>query len=303
MSKDKYVRSPWLTPTPFNQPRVDLTPAIIEQLNKLGYDNEWIATLTQEQIQGLLERRSVYAAADLTPETLQQLKDLGWPDDQIQQFNQAEVNAIIKYQQRNIYTAWAMGTAAPPEYFNVPFRETPDWLQQAWNNLHPRTVPLVEVYRTPVARIDPPGNDFYVRDIVAHKGGRVMSRYVPSYDSLSASTPQDQSLYFGGAVNLAPDEGIAVMDFWGDRYKHIDLYVHPQAYEPPQLLGPDLTDRQKKILAAIRSYTSAYRKELFRQHNVIPEELEALQSLGLIDRRNAITVMGRNVIGNEQAWF
>jgi hypothetical protein len=238
--------------------------------------------------------------ANLTPSVIDQLHNLGWADDMIHEFDQAEVDSILRHHQRNVFSP---STPAPPETFNVPFRETPDWLQEAWKNLHPRTVPNVEVYRTTVARIDPPGNDFYVRDIVAHKGGRVMSRYVPSYDSLMSSTPQDRSLYFGGAVNLAPDEGIAVMDFWGDRYKHIDLYVHPHAYEPPKLLGPDLTTRQKAILASIRSYTSAYRKELFREHDVVPGELEALQALGLIDRRNAITVMGRNVIGNEQAWF
>jgi hypothetical protein len=198
---------------------------------------------------------------------------------------------------------WIPSTGSPPESFNVPFKETPHWLQEAWNLIHPRTVPMVEVYRTTVARIDPPGNDYYVRDIVAHKDGRVIAHYVPSYDSLTASTPQDRSLYFGGAVRLGPGDAIATMDFWGDRYKKIDLYVHPEAYEPPKLLGPELTERQKKILASIRSYTSAYRKQLFGEHNVRPEEIGALQVLGLIDRRNAITVMGRNVIGNEQAWF
>jgi len=54
-----------------------------------------------------------------------------------------------------------------------------------------------------------------------------------------------------------------------------------------------------KILATIRAYTSKYRKEVFETHGVTQAELDELQKLGLIDRRGAITVIGRNVVGRE----
>jgi hypothetical protein len=182
----------------------------------------------------------------------------------------------------------------------VPFKDAPAWVQQEWRRLHPGSIPRVRVYRTTVARIGPPVFEYAVRDIAAHKAGRTMSRYVPSYESLLAATPEEKALYFGGAVKLGPDEAIAVMDYWGDRFKSIDLYVHPAAYEPPRLMAPSLTDRQMKILATIRAYTSAYRKEVFQANRVAQAELDELQRMGLIDRRGAITVMGRNVVGRER---
>jgi uncharacterized membrane protein (UPF0127 family) len=182
----------------------------------------------------------------------------------------------------------------------VPFKGAPAWVQQEWKRLHPGSVPRVRVYRTIVARIGAPVFEYAVRDIVAHKAGRTMSRYVPSYESLLAATPEEKALYFGGAVKLGPDEAVAVMNYWGDRFKSIDLYVHPAAYEPPQLVAPTLTDRQMRILATIRAYTSKYRKGVFQANRVTQAELDELQRMGLIDRRGAITVMGRNVVGRER---
>jgi len=185
------------------------------------------------------------------------------------------------------------------DVIEIPFKDAPAWVQEAWKQLHPGSIPRVKVYRTTVARIDPPFFEYAVRDIIAHKAGRTMSKYVPSYESLLAATPEEKALYFGGAVKLGPDEMIAVMDYWGDRFKSIDLYVHPAAYEPPKLIAPSLTDRQMKILGTIRAYTSAYRKEVFEANRVTQMELDELQRLGLIDRRGAITVLGRNVVGRE----
>lgn len=184
----------------------------------------------------------------------------------------------------------------------IPLRDAPEWVRTEWGRLHGRTRPEVQVHRTEVATIHPPTFEYAVRDIVAHKGGRTMRRYVPSYDTLLAVTPEQRALYFGGAVKLGPDDAIAVMDFWGPRYQMIDLYIHPLAYEPPRLIAPELTERQMKILATIRGYIGPYRKEVLRVHKVTTKELDELRRYGLIDARGAITTMGRNIVSKEDPW-
>lgn len=192
---------------------------------------------------------------------------------------------------------------SPPDTvpeIKIPFREAPDWVRDEWNRLHPGSRPQVSVYRTEVAKISEPVFDYAVRDIVAHKGNQTLSKYVPSYESLLSSTPEQKALYFGGAVRLAPDEAIAVMDFWGDRFKNIELYVHPSAYEPAKMVAPQLTERQLEILAAFRAYTSSYRGEKFEENKVTPTEIAELQNMGLVTRGNAITTLGRNVVGSHE---
>ena len=191
-------------------------------------------------------------------------------------------------------------TVETGDVIEIPLKDAPVWVQDAWKRLHQGSVPRVHIYRTNTARIDSPVFEYAVRDIVASKAGKTLSMYVPAYESLLASSPEEKALYFGGAVKLMPDEAIAVMDFWGDRFKSIDLYVHPAAYEPPKLVAPSLTSRQMKILATIRAYTSNYRREVFDTNVVTQSELDELQRLGLVDRRGALTVMGRNVVGREE---
>ncbi len=186
------------------------------------------------------------------------------------------------------------------DVIEMPFKDAPEWVQDAWKRLHPGSIPRVHVYRTNTARIDSPVFEYAVRDIVASKAGKTMTRYVPAYESLISASPEEKTLYFGGAVKLQPDEAVAVMDFWGGRFKSIDLYVHPAAYEPPKLIAPHLSSRQMKVLATIRAYTPRYRKEVFDTNSVTQGELDELQRLGLIDRRGALTVMGRNVVGREE---
>jgi len=192
--------------------------------------------------------------------------------------------------------------AVIPEPIIIPLRDAPEWVRSEWGRLHGRTKPEVRVHRTEVAEIHPPVFEYAVRDIVAHKGGETMRRYVPSYDTLLAVTPAQRALHFGGAARLGPDEAIAVMDYWGPRYQKIDLYIHPLAFEPPRLIAPELTERQMKILATTRAYIGSYRKEVFRVHRVTPTELDELRRYGLIDKRGAITTMGRNIVGREEPW-
>ncbi|MCL0088774.1 hypothetical protein M1O54_00165 [Dehalococcoidia bacterium] len=189
-----------------------------------------------------------------------------------------------------------------PEPILIPFAEAPKWVRKEWQWLYGRTRPRVELYRTEVARITPPTFEYAVRNIVAHKKGQIMRRYVPSYDTLLASTREDRTLYFGGGVKLKPGEAIAVMDYWGDRFQGIKLYIHPADYEPPKLIKPDLTERQMKILATISAYKPRYRREVLKAAKVTQDELDELRKMGLIDARGAITITGRNIVGAEDPW-
>jgi hypothetical protein len=183
----------------------------------------------------------------------------------------------------------------------IPFKDAPQWVQQAWKtgSYGFRTgVPRVYIHSTEEAKIDTPYSDYVVRDIYAkNKAGQVMEKYVPPYDSLISSTLEEQRLYFGGGVHLNQGDAIAVMDTGGG-IKTIDLYVHPLDYQPPELLVPKLTERQMKILASVRSFISLYRREVFEANNVTQRELDELRAMGLIDKRGAITLMGRNVVGD-----
>lgn len=62
---------------------------------------------------------------------------------------------------------------------------------------------------------------------------------------------------------------------------------------------PVLTDAEKFVLNCIGAYTSSYRAEEYRRKGLDERDVElikgTLHSKGLIDKRGAITVAGRNV--------
>ena len=183
----------------------------------------------------------------------------------------------------------------------VPFKETPNWLQQAWNEFEPGKRPRVHVNTGEVAKIGTPFHEGIVRRIVAHSSARGESRVksVPGYESLMGSPKGEQRLYFGGEVELTPGNSIAVMDSMPG-LSSISLYMHPDDFQPSAAIDPTLTTRQRKILATVRSFTSTYRRELFDRFRVLPSELDSLREMGFLDRRGAITIMGRNVSSDDQ---
>ncbi|KKK76533.1 hypothetical protein LCGC14_2862690, partial [marine sediment metagenome] len=160
------------------------------------------------------------------------------------------------------------------------------------------------VYRVLVARISYPYSDYTVRTIVAWDGasGVAMKSWVPSYDTLISSTAEEKALYFGGAVPLHAGRAIAVMDKQ-PTYGRIDLYMFPDDYLPPTTIAPTLTERQTKILATTRTYTSSYRRVMFGRYRVAQQEFDELREMGLLDRRGAITITGRNVVGDAAPWY
>lgn len=59
----------------------------------------------------------------------------------------------------------------------------------------------------------------------------------------------------------------------------------------------DLTDRQRKILATIKAYNSAYRKKILSENKVTEEEIQALIMLGFLAKKGGgigITTNGKN---------
>jgi hypothetical protein len=174
-------------------------------------------------------------------------------------------------------------------------------VQEAWNAFEPGKRPKVHVRVGESANIGPPFSDAIVRRIVAYSSRRNVAemRYVPGYESLLGSSPVEQRLYLGGTVALTPGNSIAVMDSMPG-LSSITVYMHPADFTPSQALGPVLTERQRKILATVRSFTSTYRRELFARFRVRQADLDELREMGLLDRRGAITIMGRNVSGRDE---
>ncbi len=215
--------------------------------------------------------------------------------------SQQIIDAELQQQLPPAPTSWT-GQQETRE-IEIPFSSAPSWLQQAWNDRWPGTRPSVFVVTTEIARIGPPYSDYVVRDIVAYNAstGEIMTAYVPSYDTLISSVPEDQSLYFGGAVGLSQGRSIAVMD-QEDRYRRIHLYVHPSDYESPMMLAPTLTERQQNILATARAYTPKYMREVLGKHDVTEAELNELRSMGLLKNVGGLTLAGRNVARDFIQW-
>ena len=143
----------------------------------------------------------------------------------------------------------------------VPFKDTPAWVQKAWQEFEPGKRPRVHVRTGALARIGAPFHDGIVRRIVAHslRQGASMVKSVPGYESLMGVGAEEQRLYVGGEVELTPGNSIAVMDSMPG-LASITLHMHPDDFQPSQSLAPGLTARQRKILATIRSFTSTYRR-------------------------------------------
>jgi len=189
------------------------------------------------------------------------------------------------------------------EKIEIPFNAAPEWIRRTWRGLWPGTRPTVLVTRTEVASISFPYSDSVVRNICAYDAStrEVMANYVPGYESLVSAPAEEKALYFGGQVKLSPGRQIAVMDYEQNHNK-IRLYVHPSDYTPPETLSPVLTERQQNILATTRAYVSGFRRNVFEDHGVTQNEIEELRVFGLVDRRGALTILGRNVARDYIAW-
>lgn len=80
----------------------------------------------------------------------------------------------------------------------------------------------------------------------------------------------------------------------------LTFYVHPAdvAQLLPPSNGAELTDQEKLFLAIIRSRKSSYRADEYRRKGFTSAQLETLRAAmferGLIDKRGAITVAGKN---------
>ena len=190
----------------------------------------------------------------------------------------------------------------------MPFNEAPAWVKREWDAFisgfgTKKRVPQVRVFTGTAATIGHSYDDRLVRRILAYNArtGKVQSEYVPGYESLLGSTRKQQELYQGGNVQLAPGNSMAVFDLMHN-FAQISLYMHPADFQPSKAVGPVLSERQRKVLATVRAYTSVYRREVFAKNRVTQRELDELNQMGLINKANAITIMGRNVSGPDRPY-
>jgi hypothetical protein len=84
---------------------------------------------------------------------------------------------------------------------------------------------------------------------------------------------------------------------------HASIYIHPTAIAPLLPAAPAISDRDKSILLAFRSLTSAGRKDEWSRNAAsrpTTEELDRLVAAGLLSRNKAgamaITTEGRNAV-------
>lgn len=97
---------------------------------------------------------------------------------------------------------------------------------------------------------------------------------------------------------LKPGYGVRAHSVFCGTDMGLTFYVHPSdaaALLPERV---ELTDLERKVLDIIGGIKSAYRNDEYRRHGINEAErggaLLSLFNKGLIDRRTAITVKGRN---------
>ena len=119
----------------------------------------------------------------------------------------------------------------------------------------------------------------------------------------------------GATITLNASTMLLQHSYFCGRDMGITIYCHPALF--PQLLpageAQALTIEQKIVLAATRSYKSYYAgdnqirfHQARRQTGITLADWERskaeCQGLGLLDKRGAITLAGKNAIGNTDLW-
>ena len=112
------------------------------------------------------------------------------------------------------------------------------------------------------------------------------------------STRSDRS------VSLKPGFAIVKHSTFCGKDMGLTFYVHPAdiAALLPSDKASDLSEREIKVLAIIGGLKSAYRSDEYSRKGYSSAEIDAIKdkllSLGLIDKRGAITTQGKNARGN-----
>jgi len=98
-----------------------------------------------------------------------------------------------------------------------------------------------------------------------------------------------------------PPDGAAIVGTSGYHGTSASISVHPSALAPLLPGNADVTERERRILAML-GFTSAYRKELFADNKVTPDEVDALVAKKLVAKNKAgalsLTTAGKNAAGD-----
>lgn len=105
-------------------------------------------------------------------------------------------------------------------------------------------------------------------------------------------------------ITVGIPEGAAIVEhiLFQGKDLGIRIIVRPDNLTPFLPVPNTLTERQLSILATIRSYISSYRREVFARNHVTQEEKDELQRLGYLNKRNALTLDGKNASHAARAW-
>lgn len=94
-----------------------------------------------------------------------------------------------------------------------------------------------------------------------------------------------------------PRDGVAIVGSAGGRGTYATIYVHPDSIVPLLPGDVEMSEREAGILRSM-AMTSSYRKELFAQMRVQPDEVDAMVGRGWIVRNKAgalsLTTAGKN---------
>ena len=180
----------------------------------------------------------------------------------------------------------------------VKLSDMPSWVRAAIREHLGSSRPTCRIIYTSRPDIGPVWHEACCRHLIARRAdGQTVCLDSGYYDSLPNAPSVQQMAYFGGAMSLPPTGALLELLTLP---KRATLYLHPAA--APATL-PDhviLTDPQYRVLEIVGTLVSSYRPEAYREAGIRRAELgtiiEALQEQGLLDRRRAITIRGRNVL-------
>lgn len=105
-------------------------------------------------------------------------------------------------------------------------------------------------------------------------------------------------------VSVPIPQGVAIIEhvIFQGKDLGIRVIVHPDNLAPLLPAPCSLTDRQRIILATVRSYISSYRKEIFARQGVSQAEKDELQRLGYLTKQGGLTIAGKNAASDSRAW-
>ena len=110
----------------------------------------------------------------------------------------------------------------------------------------------------------------------------------------------------GGPLPIPPNGAIVTLTMGGGHPVLATIHVRPETLTPMLPAGPEVSDRDRWILAVFGGLKSFARPEYLSRGGVQDPEIDSLVSRGLLKRNRAgatqITTAGKNARGNADAY-